>query len=73
MGYQRAAAPLRLFENSASGAHIRQGRNRSEITGQLKYGLNRTLNSLEITASHYTLDENELKTPPKHSSARCLA
>ena len=67
MGYRRAAAPLRLFENGASGAHIGQGRNRSEITGQLKYGPYRTLNSPEITASRYTLDENELKAPQKHS------
>jgi len=26
-----------------------------------------TLDSPEITASLYTLDENELKAPPKHS------
>ena len=29
--------------------------------------LNRTLNSLGLAASRYTLDENELKAPPKHS------
>jgi len=44
-----------------------EGRNRSEISGRLKYGLNRMLNSQEISVSRHNLDENELKALPKHS------
>jgi hypothetical protein len=43
------------------------GRNRSVISGRLRYGLNRTLNSQEISVSRYNPDENELKALPKHS------
>jgi hypothetical protein len=46
---------------------LHEGRYRSEISGRLKYGINRTLDSQEISVSRYNLDENELKALPKHS------